>query len=165
MNFIHQNSSMWPHNSTASTGCFTLNALWFDLLAHRLCVKRRRGGLMFCWCFFIFSCIYEHFIDSIKPIISTSTWPIFTKFAGLVELWQPILWAKSTSFPHLVVRMTFARAAPPAYDKKGNCYAGRKQTNYLTGWTQANQLTDQLTISNRRRGGLAGGLPKALLCI
>jgi len=24
----------------------------------------------------------------------------------------------------LVVRMTFARAAPPAYDKKGNYYAG-----------------------------------------
>jgi len=26
--------------------------------------------------------------------------------------WQPILWTKSTSFPHLVVCMTFARAAP-----------------------------------------------------
>jgi len=30
--------------------------------------------------------------------------------------WQPILWAKSTSIPRFVVRMTFARAAPPAYD-------------------------------------------------
>jgi len=27
--------------------------------------------------------------------------------------------------------MTFARAAPPAYDKKGNCCGGRWQTNYL----------------------------------
>ena len=31
----------------------------------------------------------------------------------------------------LVVRMTFARAAQPAFDNKGNCYAGRGQTNYL----------------------------------
>jgi len=37
--------------------------------------------------------------------------------------WQPILWAKSTSITHLVVRLAFARAAPPAYDKKGNCSA------------------------------------------
>jgi len=44
--------------------------------------------------------------------------------------WQPTLWAKSTSNPHLVVRITFARAAPPAYDKKGQllCTA---QTNKL----------------------------------
>ena len=43
-----------------------------------------------------------------------------------------VLWAKSTSIANLVVRMTFTRAAPPAYDKKGSCYAGRRQTNYLT---------------------------------
>jgi len=53
-----------------------------------------------------------------------------------------------------VVRMTFARAAPPAYDKKGNRYAGRRQTNYLIRGTQANHLTDQLTIKiTRRREG------------
>jgi len=33
---------------------------------------------------------------------------------------------------HLVIRMTFARAAPPAYDKKGSCYA------------QANKLRDSI---------------------
>jgi len=65
--------------------------------------------------------------------------------------WQPILWAKSTSNTHLVVRVTFARAAPPAYDKKGNCCAGRRQTNYLIRWTQANQLNDQLAMISRRR--------------
>jgi len=65
--------------------------------------------------------------------------------------WQPIVWAKSTSNTHLVVRVTFARAAPPAYDKKGNCCAGRRQTNDLIRWTQANQLTDQLAIIYRRR--------------
>jgi len=32
---------------------------------------------------------------------------------------------------HLVIRVTFARAAPPAYDKKGSCFAERRQTNYL----------------------------------
>ena len=48
--------------------------------------------------------------------------------------WQPILWAKSQIHLHsnLVVRITFARAAPPANDKKGNYYAGRRQTNKLS---------------------------------
>jgi len=83
-------------------------------------------------------------VISVRPIISTSTALIFTKFAGLVELWpqmndlklffsivqgtllwQPNMWAKSTSIPHLVVRMTFARAAPPAYDKKGRARANK----------------------------------------
>jgi len=100
---------------------------------------------MFCICLFIYI-----LVNSVRPIISTSTGLIFTKVAGLVELlpqmnelklffdtstdlpWQLILWAKSTSNTHLVVRVTFARAAPPAYDNKGNCYAGRRQTNYLT---------------------------------
>jgi len=63
--------------------------------------------------------------------------------------WQPIFWTKSTSIPHIVVRTTFARAAPPAYDKKGSCYAGHRQTNYLMQWTQANQLTD----NNKLTGG------------
>jgi len=31
---------------------------------------------------------------------------------------QPILWAKSTSDPHLAVRVIFARAALPAHDNK-----------------------------------------------
>jgi len=55
--------------------------------------------------------------------------------------------AMATNFvgiPHLLVRMVFARAAPPADD---NCYAGRRQTNYLTRWTQVNQLSNKLTIT------------------
>jgi len=66
---------------------------------------------------------------------------------------QSILWAKSTSNLHIAVRVTFARAAPPAYDKKGNCYAGRRQTNYLFPWTKANQLSNKLTIINKRLEG------------
>ena len=55
--------------------------------------------------------------------------------------------------------MKFARAAPPAYDKKGNCYAGRKQTNYLIRWTQANKkLSNRLTIINRHLEGQPSGL-------
>ena len=54
--------------------------------------------------------------------------------------------------------MAFARAAPPVYNKIGNCYAGRKQTNYPIRWTQANQLSNKLTISNRRLEGQPGGL-------
>ena len=33
-----------------------------------------------------------------------------------------------------------------------NCCTGLKQTNWLIRWTQANRLTDQLTILNRRLG-------------
>jgi len=66
---------------------------------------------------------------------------------------QPTLWTKSTCNTNFVVRMTFAGAAPAAYDKKGNCYTGRRQTNHLAQCTQANRLTDQLTVINRRRGG------------
>jgi len=69
-------------------------------------------------------------------MISTSTRPIFTKFAGLVEVrpWMNDLKlffdssrdvAVATNFVGkidlLVVHMTFARAALPAYDKKDNC--------------------------------------------
>ena len=118
---------------------------WEKVVKMGLGIMRRRGGLMFCICLFIYI-----LVNSVRPIISTSTGLIFTKVAGLVELlpqmnelklffdtstdlpWQLILWAKSTSNTHLVVRVTFARAAPPAYDNKGNCYAGRRQTNYLT---------------------------------
>jgi len=51
---------------------------------------------------------------------------IFSISQGMLPL-QPFFGAKSTSNTHLVVRMTFARAAPPANDKKGNCYALRRQ--------------------------------------
>ena len=59
---------------------------------------------------------------------------------------------KSTSIPHLVVRVAFGRAAPPAYDKKGGAIVmqGAGQTNYLIRWMQANQLSK---VINRRRGG------------
>ena len=71
--------------------------------------------------------------------------------------WQPILWAKSTSFLHLVVRMTFARAARSRERCAIDVSTGllvrllhavrRRQTNHLIRWTQANRLTDQLTIN------------------
>jgi len=66
--------------------------------------------------------------------------------------WKQIFWAKSTSIPHFVVRMTLARAAPPAYDKKDSCYTGRRQTNYLIHWTQANKLSNTLIINRRLEG-------------
>ena len=43
--------------------------------------------------------------------------------------------------------MTFARAAPPAYKKGNNCRSGRSHTNYLIRRTQANQLSNKLTIT------------------
>ena len=60
-----------------------------------------------------------------------------------------------------LVRMTLARAARPvlpAYDKKGNCYTGRRQTNYLIRWTQPNQLSNKLTLIIRRLEGYPDGL-------
>ena len=68
---------------------------------------------------------------------------------------HPILWTKSTSNADPVVRMTFARAARSVYDKKCNCYAWHRQTDYPTRRMQANHLTDQLTV----RRGDSGGLP------
>jgi len=53
----------------------------------------------------------------------------FSIYQGTLP-WQPILWAKSTSIPHLVVRVTFARAAPPAYDRKEQ-FLCRAQANKL----------------------------------
>jgi len=90
--------------------------------------------------------------------VDEQTGAIFSIPQGTLP-WQPIFWAKSTLFRHLVVRMTFARAAPPAFNNMGNCYAGHRQTNYPTRWTQANQLADQLIEINRRQDRKAGGLP------
>jgi len=47
--------------------------------------------------------------------------------------------------------------------KKCNCCAWRRKTNELIRWTQANQLTGQLTITNRRLGRWPGGLQSGLL--
>jgi len=41
------------------------------------------GGLMFCLCF----CLSIFLTIRVRPIISTTTRPIFAKFSGLVELW------------------------------------------------------------------------------
>jgi len=59
--------------------------------------------------------------------------------------------------------MTFARAAQPAYDKKSNCCAVSRQTDYLTRWTQVSQLTDQLTITTDGEGDTPVGYRQALL--
>jgi len=99
---------------------------------------------------------YFFFKKFFTDFCQTNYLNIFTIFAGLAELLVvdersgviflsingPNRPPYSTCSSQL--RMTFARAAPPAHDNKGNCCAGRRQTNYLTRWTQANQLTDQL---------------------
>ena len=98
-------------------------------LAHPWCSKRRQGGLMFCCCF------KNTFVISVTPVISTST-----GMADLHEICRicrtlaiharsKVIFfdparnvAMATNFvskidlhsSHLVVRITFARAAPPA---------------------------------------------------
>ena len=88
---------------------------------------------MFCsFYIYFFVYIFIFVMISVRPIISTSTGPIFHEICRIgrpltvderCEViffsiprgtlpWQPILWAKSTSFHDLVVGMTFARAAP-----------------------------------------------------
>ena len=98
---------------------------------------------MFCCCFFIFFYFSDFCQTNYPDIYRTDLHDIcrigrtlaaderceliFSIPQGTLP-WQPILWANLTSIPRLVVRMTFTRAAPPAYDKKGSCYAGRRQT-------------------------------------
>jgi len=48
-----------------------------------------------------------------------------TNFVGKIDL----------QFVPCVVRVAFARAVPPAYDKNSNCYTGHIQTNYVIRWT------------------------------
>jgi len=75
---------------------------------------------------------------------------LFFSIAQGTLLWQPILWTKSTSKPHLVVRMTFARAAPPAYDKKCNCYAGRKKNKLSDSINAGELISNKITTINMR---------------
>jgi len=78
-------------------------------------------------------------VISVRLIISTSAELIFTGFVELWSeinnlnffsilqgtlLWQPILWAKSTCNTHLVVFVTFARAAPQAYTRRAVAMQG-----------------------------------------
>ena len=117
-------------------------------MAHPLCTKLRRGG---CLCCFLFKkcdfCetnylnIYRTNLHEICMICRTlavdeQSEVIFYPSRDVAVATNFV--AKSTSNTGLVVRMTFTRAAPPAYDKNDNCYAGRR---HQTHWTQANQLT------------------------
>ena len=138
-------------------------------LAHPLCAKRRRGGLMFCRCFTFIINFFSRFcqtnyLNSYRAdlheictfgrtfAVDERSGVIFSISQGTLP-WQPILWAKSSSNTHVVVRVTFARAAPPAYDEKGNCYTGHRQTNYLIRRMQANQLINKLAIISMRLEG------------
>ena len=94
---------------------------------------------MFCCCFFINvilsdlrqtnylnihqTDLYEICTDGRTVAVDDRAEVIFSIPQGTLP-WQPILWAKSTLIPHLVVRVTFAKAAPPAYDKKDSYHAG-----------------------------------------
>ena len=56
-------------------------------------------------------------------------------------------------------RPQISACTPPAYENKGNCNAGHRQTNYLTQCTGGRGgEKNQLTIINRQRVGWAGGL-------
>ena len=55
-----------------------------------------------------------HEICRIRRSLAADKRCYFFDLSRDVALWQPILLAKSTAFPHLVVGMTFARAVPPA---------------------------------------------------
>ena len=55
------------------------------------------------------------------------------------------------SITHVVVRITFTRAAPPAYYKKGYCYAGRRKTKKLPDSMDAGEpiKCNKLTLTDR----------------
>ena len=100
------------------------------------------------------------FFDSLRNVAVASN---FVGKNNNSNLW-PVPVCVCVSVCHAVC-MRFAMAAPPAYDKKGNCYTGRWQINDLIRWTQANQLTDQLTIINRTRGDKRVDCRKTLPCV
>jgi len=169
-NFIHKMAAKtsWHRYGTKLRHChpvYKCRTFHAAFLAHPLCAKHRRGGLMFCSCFYLhFSDLCQtNYLDiyrtDLHEICRVGRWIklsviIFSIPQGTLP-WQPILWTKSTFFPQLVVRMTFARSAPPAYNNRA----------IAMQITRANQLTDQLTIINRRRGDMRVGYRQALLCI
>ena len=120
---------------------------------------------MFCLCFFFcFACISYLFLTiSIRPIIPTSAGPIVTKFAELVELWLQINDLKFVFFKGrcrdneflLVYQLPSTEFSFAWHSVDG----GVRQEVQVLRWTQANQLTDQLTIINRRLWEQPGGLP------
>jgi len=85
--------------------------------------------------------------------------------------WQPILWPKSTQNPHTYYT---SNAWAQRHTTSRNVLflglwvqllqaAGRRQTNYLIRWMQANQLTDQLTIITGGEGHSRVGHSQACL--
>ena len=110
---------------------------------------------MFCLRF-IFILFFFIFNDFVRPIISTSTGTIFTKFAGLVEPW---LWMNDLKlgFRSLKGRCRgnqFCRPHPGPIHRNGfacdSVDGGVRQEVQVLRWTQASQRTDQLTIIYRR---------------
>jgi len=121
---------------------------------------------MFCRSFMLI--FKNNFNDFIRPIISTSTAPILTKFAGLVEL-RPQMNDLKLLFRYLTGHCRgyrFCEPNPgPIHKIQFTCYlldGGVRQEVQMLHWTQANQLTGQLTIINRRLGGHPRGLQSGL---
>ena len=109
------------------------------LLAHPLFTRRRWGGLMFCWCFtFCYTCL----VISVRPIISTSTEPIFTKFAGLLELWPQMNDLKL--FFRSLVGHCHGNQFCISHDIRYSSAAGIRQERQLLCRAQANILPDSM---------------------
>ena len=145
--------------SCSSFSLFLGIAVLLKLTTHNSTSSERwEGGLVF-------------FNDSVRPLVWTSTGPIFTQFAGLVELWLYMNdpsrdVAVATNFvgkidlqsTHLTWLSSRAiREISACREKVCECNCcmllRRRQTNYLIRWTHANQLTEHLTIIYWRRGG------------
>jgi len=144
------------------------------LLAHPLCAKHRRGGLMFCWRFIVRLYVCSDFCQT-NQIISTSTGPIFTKFAVLVKLWP---WMNDRSedifsIPQgtLPWQPISGQNRPPFRALQFACHSLGRRRRYTTRRaiatqsaskqirrTQANQWGNTLTIINERLEGYPSGL-------
>jgi len=133
------------------------NALWLGnegRMAHFTCGQARELRVN---CVIQFYNFLSRFCQTI--IISTSTEPILSKFAGFVELWRCVNDLKlvfrffkgrcrGSQFcgpnPGLIHRVRFAC---------DSLDGGVRQEVQVRRWTQSNELTNRLPVTNRRLGG------------
>ena len=161
-----------PPATTMADALSTLITCNDALFMRKQLKSRRRGGLMFCWCFifYIFGDVCQtnnistsfyrtdlHEICRIGRTLAVDDRKLFFSMPQGTLPWQPILWAKSISNPY----MTFAwhslgrrrrRTTRRAIAMQG---AGKQITSFDGRRRTANQLRNKLTTTNRRLEGIA----------
>jgi len=148
------NSAFYPQRYGNDLECRPNVIMLCGWMAHFTCGQARDLRVN---CVIQFYKFLSRFCQTI--IISTSTGPILSKFAGFVELWRCVNDLK------LVFRFfkgrcrgnQFCGPNPGLIHRVGfacdSLDGGVRQEVQVRRWTQSNELTNQLTVTNRRLGG------------